>query len=340
MLANQGEIQDLVQHDDLTRAIARLLDFAQESLSKDLVKEATVLSSRYNRYRKDRRGRLSAAEIDQRHSELSSAIVDLAEEIYDFISRTALLTQTTDGASRPVVESDHPPTPDVRPPRNLRPKASKNATNEPIQTSRPMFECRNLRKTYQATSQFALRDIEISLQPGQIMGIVGVNGSGKSTLLRIIAGELAATQGSMRYPALQINQSDWPSIRRQIAFVQQAPEAWVGTLGRYLELYAAAAGVMGDENRVETDFLFHRLGLVDFRDHTWAELSGGFKMRFELARALITKPKLVVLDEPLAPLDLIAQRVFLQDLRDIADSGQAPSIIMTLQHIFEIENCI
>jgi ABC-2 type transport system ATP-binding protein len=80
------------------------------------------------------------------------------------------------------------------------------------------------------------------------------------------------------------------------------------------------------------------LGLNCYRDSTWNEISGGYKTRFELARAMVCKPKLLVLDEPLAPLDVFAQKTFLEDLRDLAASRRAPlPMVISSQHLYEIE---
>src|SRR5262249_52990640 len=88
----------------------------------------------------------------------------------------------------------------------------------------------------------------------------------------------------------------------------------------------------------EVDFILHRLGLAQYRDHTWSEISGGYQMRFELAKALISQPKCLILDEPLAPLDIVTQQLFLQDLRDLAHAVRHPlPILVSSQHLYEIE---
>jgi ABC-2 type transport system ATP-binding protein len=86
------------------------------------------------------------------------------------------------------------------------------------------------------------------------------------------------------------------------------------------------------------EFILHRLGLETYRKARWHEIAGGFQMRFELAKALVGQPKLLILDEPLAPLDINTQQLFLQDLRDFADSSSNPlPIILSSQHIYEVE---
>ena len=82
-----------------------------------------------------------------------------------------------------------------------------------------------------------------------------------------------------------------------------------------------------------------RMGLYKYKCMQWTELTGGYKMRFEIARALLPGPDLLILDEPLAPLDIVAMHTFLRDLRDIASSPARPlPVIVSSQHLHEIES--
>jgi len=190
---------------------------------------------------------------------------------------------------------------------------------------------------------FKLEPISFTLRPGEITGVVGENGAGKTTLLRIVAGELLATSGTYLYPTLQpdvtkSNKLNWAKVRQQIGYVQQRPNRWSGSLALNLHREAAFHGIFGKENLDEVDFVLQRLGLEKYRDAKWGQLPGGFKMRFELARTLVTRPKLLVLDEPLAPLDVLSQQLYLQDLRDLSRSATNPvPILISSQHIYEIE---
>jgi len=203
------------------------------------------------------------------------------------------------------------------------------------------FVCEGLGKRYgKAGTAFALKDVSVTIRPGEILGLVGANGSGKTTFLRLAAGEHSHTEGKLRYPCLGGSDEplNWASIRPQIAHVQQMPSAWYGRLRTNLQLVAAKHGYMGQDNANEVDFWLHRLGLERYRNAGWDEISGGYKMRFELARAMLCRPKLLILDEPLAPLDIITQRMFLQDLSDLAASRRAPlAMLVSSQHLYEIE---
>jgi ABC-2 type transport system ATP-binding protein len=105
-----------------------------------------------------------------------------------------------------------------------------------------------------------------------------------------------------------------------------------------LRFEAAVHGNLGPQNEPAVAWLIHRLGLQDFGDADWNDLSSGYKTRFELARALLRDPHLLILDEPLAHLDPSIQSVFLTDLAALRDRPRnPPAIVLTSQHVQEAE---
>ena len=196
-------------------------------------------------------------------------------------------------------------------------------------------------KTYK-NSGFSLKPLSADFFSGEITGIIGANGTGKSTLLRIIAGDLIPSSGKVEYPVLQKNgkTQPWHTIKNHVAYIPQDLPEWKGHLRQNLIYEAASHGIQGEHCDVEVDFMLERLVLAEeARTKHWHELSGGFKMRFALARALVWHPALLVLDEPLAHLDVVSQLVFLDDLRHIIRNFRRPiCVIMTTQHIHEVES--
>jgi ABC-2 type transport system ATP-binding protein len=195
-----------------------------------------------------------------------------------------------------------------------------------------------LRKRY-TKSDFTLKEVDLLLHPGEITAVVGQNAHGKTTLLRIVAGELRADAGKLEYPGLtRGDESDWYAIKSQIAYLPQELPPWHGALVDNLQYEAALHGLLGQDNEDAVKFFIERLQLHEHLDKRWQELSGGTKLRFALARVLTWKPKLLILDEPLANLDVLAQSRFLQNLRDLAQLREAPlAVLLSSQHLHELE---
>ena len=218
-------------------------------------------------------------------------------------------------------------------------KALRNIFLSEFPEDRVVFTGKDISYRY-GTDGFNLEPFDITLNLGEITAIVGANSSGKSTLIKVVAGEHSVQSGEIHYPLFdKNNEKDWLLIKEQVAYVPQRLNKWDGLIKDYLSFTATTKGLRGQENIDEVQYIVERLGLSDFLDKKWSELSGGIQMRFELARALVWKPKLIILDEPLANLDIKTQENFLRDLYDLAHSHKNPiSILITSQHLHEIEN--
>ncbi len=190
--------------------------------------------------------------------------------------------------------------------------------------------------------KFVMDPITMDVRRGEIIAIAGRNASGKTTLLRMILGDILPTKGKIDYPALEGTglklRRDWTKIKRQIGSVPQLPEKWFGRLRHNLNYIAAVHGKRDQDLEKFIDWHLSRYELYRFRNAGWDEISGGYKIRFELVRALLSQPRMLVLDEPLAYLDVVARDRFLRDIRAIANSRENPMpIIITSQHLSEIE---
>jgi ABC-2 type transport system ATP-binding protein len=194
----------------------------------------------------------------------------------------------------------------------------------------------NLSKKYRK-GNFNLSSINIELHDSEIIGLVGENGNGKTTLLRLLYGELQPDTGRIEYLFAGKNQTSY-SNRTGIAFIPQRPATWHGSLRDNLQFAAVFTGLHGRENFLWTEMIMARMGLRPYRDYSWNRISSGYKMRFELARALVKKPEVLMLDEPLANLDILAQQIILEDLKFLAHSELMPlSIILSSQQLYEVE---
>ncbi len=185
---------------------------------------------------------------------------------------------------------------------------------------------------------FALQPLEFAIRAGEVVGVVGENGNGKTTLLRILSGHLKSDGGMLRYYFSGGEAVSFYRIKQEVAFIPQRIPRWYGTLKDNLHFYASANGFFGEENMLMTDFMLARFDLTRFSDHTWNQLSSGYRTRFEIAKILLKRPRLLVLDEPLANLDINAQQTLLNDLRVMAQSTHKPlGVLLSSQQLHEVE---
>jgi ABC-2 type transport system ATP-binding protein len=199
----------------------------------------------------------------------------------------------------------------------------------------PLLAISHLQKHYRRSS-FSLWDINFTANACDVIGVVGENGNGKTTLLECIAGNSSIDSGHIMYRYL-INASP-EKIKATVAFIPQRIPKWYGPLKQNLHFSAAASGLFGRVNDICVNFMVNRLELNKFINHSWHELSSGYRTRFEIARTLLTRPSILVLDEPLANLDINAQQTLLGDLKSMGESIAFPmAILLSSQHLFEVE---
>jgi NitT/TauT family transport system ATP-binding protein len=172
----------------------------------------------------------------------------------------------------------------------------------------PVVSLRGVGKAF-ATGTLALDGLDLDVRSGEFISLLGPSGCGKSTALRIIAGLSEPTRGTVTWPAGQARPSE------TIGFVFQEPTLmpWATVFDNvFLPLRLAGLHRSKAAPRV-MESLAH-VGLVDFSQAYPRELSGGMKMRVSLARALVTNPSLLLMDEPFAALDEITRFKLNDDL--------------------------
>ena len=206
--------------------------------------------------------------------------------------------------------------------------------HKPLAEKLVLVSTSGLVKNYGSAS-FGLGPIEMELHQGEILGLVGENGNGKTTLLRTLCGELYATSGKVNY---NFKYEDNYDLRTKLVYIPQRTDTWYGSMFENLQFTASSYGYKPEENELIVELIIARLGLRKFRNHSWKSLSSGYKMRFELARMLLRKPKILLIDEPLANLDILAQQTVLEDFRAIAKSPFRPiGIVLSSQQLYEVE---
>jgi NitT/TauT family transport system ATP-binding protein len=179
----------------------------------------------------------------------------------------------------------------------------------------------------------ALDPIDLDIGRGEFVSLLGPSGCGKTTLLRIIAGLSEPSSGSRR---LTLSPADGrPAARGHIGFVFQDPTLmpWSTVLGNVL-LPFRLAGRVGAAERERAAGELRAVGLAGFERAYPRQLSGGMRMRVSIARALVTDPDLLLLDEPFAALDEITRMALNDDLLRLWKSRRA-TIVFVTHSVFE-----
>lgn len=345
-----AEIENLVASYQLNKATKRLMDFTKDfAVNRERQITAISLKAEYTSLREAKIGYERSEEVNRKFLQLGKKIleeIDLIKEEFNnlpFVASEAEINLPQSQAKIPPdqankIKSRIKPV-GKTPLEKIKSKFIEDKQQQ-YNNTLTILEAKGVTKQFKSKHlNFTLHPIDITLKFGEITAIVGENGNGKTTLLKILAGELLADQGEINYPYLQDRQTDSYYIKQQIAYIPQELPRWPGLLADNLHFAASIRGITGQDNEDEVDFIIHRLGLNKYRNVTWNEISGGYKMRFSLARIMLTNPKLIVLDEPLANLDINTRLIFLQDLRDLANSLSNPmSVLVSSQNIYLVED--
>lgn len=199
-----------------------------------------------------------------------------------------------------------------------------------------IYQAKQLEKRY---TSFHLKSFDLEVKLGEISGVVGENAAGKTTLLRLIAHDLLPSGGEHHYFFTNGTLSPWLIAENHVAYITQELPEWKGTMRDAVLFSAAKHGLSPAESITATDSILNELGITDLGNRRWSEISGGYKLRFTLAQALVWKPKLMILDEPLANLDINTQTLVLDILKSKAQNEANPmAVLISSQHLFEVEN--
>jgi len=197
----------------------------------------------------------------------------------------------------------------------------------------PAVEIKALSKSYGTVK--ALNKIDITINEGDFYGILGPNGAGKTTIINIITGLVFRDNGSTLVFGKD-TVTDFRFTRSKIGLAaQELSVDWFFSIEKLLFFQAGYYGIKPKEAKPTIEELLKRLGLYEKRDSRLRQLSGGMKRRFQLAKALVHNPDIIILDEPTAGVDVELRKDLWKYLRDLHKSGK--TILLTTHYIEEAE---
>ncbi|UDL95836.1 MULTISPECIES: AAA-associated domain-containing protein [Lichenihabitans] len=202
----------------------------------------------------------------------------------------------------------------------------------------PLLEVRNVTQRYKGSSQNddgppVLEGVSTSLASGEIVGLLGRSGCGKSTLLRIVSGLITPSQGEVVYQGAVLK---GPADGIAMVFQSFALFPWLSVLAN-VELGLKALRVPAEEARQRALAAIDLIGLDGFESAYPKELSGGMRQRVGFARALVTHPNILLMDEPFSALDVLTAETLRSDLVELWTEGRMPikTILMVTHNIEE-----
>ncbi|MFQ2245405.1 ABC transporter ATP-binding protein [Aeromonas enteropelogenes] len=196
------------------------------------------------------------------------------------------------------------------------------------------LEISGLKKTYQGGVE-ALKGIDLTVQQGDFFALLGPNGAGKSTTIGVISSLVNKTQGKVKVFGYDID-TELEQAKAQLGLVPQ--EFNFSQFEKVIQIVTHQAGFYGvpkAEAKIRAEKYLRQLDLWDKRDMPARTLSGGMKRRLMIARALMHEPKLLILDEPTAGVDIEIRRSMWNFLKDL--NAQGVTIILTTHYLEEAE---
>ncbi|RDS84026.1 ABC transporter ATP-binding protein [Dyella psychrodurans] len=180
----------------------------------------------------------------------------------------------------------------------------------------------------------AVSHLNLSLEAGQVLGLLGINGAGKSTTLAMIAGALVPDSGAVRLQGKDF--LEYPELARQaLGWLPESAPTWPElTLREHLEAHGRLRGLKGDNLKQARDAVVARLELKELERRLAGVLSQGQRQRLGLACALLHRPALLVLDEPANALDPVQVVALRNLLRELAAGGTA--VILSTHQLGEV----
>lgn len=198
-----------------------------------------------------------------------------------------------------------------------------------------MINLKNVSKLYE--SQVAVRNLNLEVRPGEIMGIIGHNGAGKSSTLKMIAGLIAPSSGLVQVMGHDMSlRRGTPAVKKKVGFLPEESALYANmTVLEYLTFFAELYQLPKKASQARIDELLTGLNLPE-RDKLTSDLSKGMKRKVAIARVLLHDPALLILDEPNSGLDPLTSFFILNYLKELRAAGK--TILLSAHNLFHVES--
>jgi ABC-2 type transport system ATP-binding protein len=203
-----------------------------------------------------------------------------------------------------------------------------------------LIEAVHLRKTF--GSLVAVDDLSLSVAPGEIYGLVGADGAGKTTTLRLLVGALTPVSGTASVCGFDL-QKQTEQARTHLGYLSQRFSMYEDlTVLENIRFFAEVRGLKADEWQPRCLEILDFVGLAPFKDRFAGQLSGGMKQKLGLASALVTRPKVLLLDEPTTGVDPVTRQDFWQLLIRLVSVSHGEgdvAVIISTPYMDEAARC-
>lgn len=181
----------------------------------------------------------------------------------------------------------------------------------------------------------AVKDLSLTVKKGEFFGLLGHNGAGKSTTIKCITGIATFTEGTIHVMGFDVKK-DYQQARDAIGLSPQDFNVDIfAPIDKAIDYVGGYFGMPANERKTRREELFELLDLTQFKGKPFGQLSGGYKRRYILARALMHNPDVLILDEPTAGIDVEQRRALWEYLQNLHKEGK--TIILTSHYLEEVE---
>ncbi len=181
----------------------------------------------------------------------------------------------------------------------------------------------------------AVDHLNLEVEEGEILGLLGPNGAGKTTVILMIATVIRPTEGTALVSEYDVRKNP-DKVRGFLGIAFQEPKMlWVSTPWDIVNWHAKVCGLSTDERKRRVKEVMEALDMWEYRRKNVHALSGGMRKRVEIAKVLIQKPKIAIVDEPTAQIDIVGKHRIWNMLRELRDEGS--TIILATNELYEAD---